>query len=112
MSALGAGRQLSEMKKKISEIKQQISQLGVIPEDVPGMIGSSNIMRKNDFLLTSDSLKSDLISYYDLYTQNLESLLHSVFEIQNELKQIIHDQSKMISEEKPKQKSTKKNKTK
>ncbi len=97
MNTQGAGRGLAELKNKISQIKAGLDQLGPIPIDMPEMIESANLLRKNEHLVKSDTAKSELIASYTAYTDNLETLLQSVFEIQKELKDIIHDQNRLIS---------------
>ena len=46
--------------------------------------------------MKSDHKKTDLISVYSKYSKSMEALLSSVFEIQNELKDILKKQSSLI----------------
>ena len=46
--------------------------------------------------MKSDQKKTDLISVYSKYSKSMEALLSSVFEIQNELKDILKKQSSLI----------------
>jgi hypothetical protein len=73
------------------------------------MINSTNLLRSNQFLLKHDEKKNNLLSVYAQYSNSMELLLSSVFEIQLQLKDILKEQSLMIS---PKTKKTKTKKTK
>jgi len=98
VSALGAGRKTAELRNRIEQLRSEIASLGSTPEDMPEMIEASNLLRKSEHLLKSDSLKTDLIASYDEYVAHLESLLRSVFEIQNELKGVLREQSRLIAD--------------
>lgn len=100
---MGAGREMAELRNRIEQLKSEIAMLEPVPADMPEMIESANLLRKNEYLQRSDSSKTELLSCYDTYVTNLETLLRSVFEIQNELKGVLRDQSRLISE-KPKAK--------
>ena len=61
--------------------------------------------------MKSDQKKTNLISIYEQYSKSMGVLLSSVFEIQAELKEILHEQSSLI-ESKPKTKPKSKPKSK
>jgi hypothetical protein len=48
-----------------------------------------------------------LISAYEIYSESLEELLLSIFEIQKDLKEILKEQSSMIFEQSKKKSKTK-----
>ena len=99
---MGAGPDLAELRNTMEEIKSDIAMLGPIPDSVPEMIESANLLRRNEHLQRSDALKTDLVAKYGAYVSSLEALLKSVFEIQNELRGVLHEQSRLISRAGPK----------
>ena len=96
MSKLGIGNVMAQMKQQISQIKSELKELGE-PEDIPEMIQSTNLIRVNEHLNKSNKKKSELLLAYDEYVQQLEKLVTSVFEIQDQLKEIVKEQSALIS---------------
>ncbi len=95
MTTLGIGAVISQMKQKIQQIKQELDEIGE-PEVIPEMIESTNLIRANEHLSKANAKKSELLIAYDEYSKQLEDLLSSVFEIQNELKDILKEQSNLI----------------
>jgi len=98
VSRLGAGRGMAELRNRIEQLRSEIAELGPAPADMPGMIESANLLRRNEHLLRSDSSKTELLSCYEEYASSLEAMLRSVLEIQNELRDVLRDQSRLISE--------------
>ena len=96
MSKLGIGNVMTQMKQQINQIKSELKELGE-PEDIPEMIQSTNLIRVNEHLSKSNKKKSELLLAYDEYVQQLEKLVTSVFEIQDQLKEILKEQSELIS---------------
>lgn len=96
MSKIGLGNAMAQMKKQITKIKSELKELGE-PEDIPEMIQSTNLLRINEHLSQSNKKKSELLAAYDEYSSQLEKLVTSVFEIQDELKEILKQQSTLIS---------------
>ncbi len=95
---------LYDMKQKIDQIEREMKGFVDSPEHMPELIDSSNLLRKNEFLVSTDQKKTELISLYSTYAKSMELLLTSLFEIQNELKTVLQDQSSLISSPKPKSK--------
>ena len=95
---------LYDMKQKIDQIERELKEFVDSPEHMPELIDSSNLLRKNEFLVSTDQKKTELISLYSTYAKSMELLLNSLFEIQNELKTVLQDQSSLISSSKPKSK--------
>ena len=105
MNTLDPGSKLDELKNKIILTKSEIEKLGSVPNDMPEMIESGNLLRKNQYLSKANSLKSELVANYEIYVQDLEILLKSIFTIQKELQTILHDQNQLIAgRKKPKPK--------
>lgn len=108
MTKIGAGALIYDLRKKIQQIQSDLDQLGEI-SDIPELITSANLLRSNEYLLKSNEKKTELLSLYAQYSDALEELLSAVFDIQNDLKEIVKEQSSMISS---KQKKSSKSKTK
>ena len=101
------------LKKQIDQIESELNSFVDSPVSLPELVNSANLLRMNDFLVKSDNKKTDLISAYSKYSKTMEVLLLSVFEIQTELKDILKEQSSLISSSsKPKPKSKTKPKPK
>ena len=101
------------LKKQIDQIESELNEFVDLPASLPELVTSANLLRLNEFLMKSDNKKTDLISAYSKYSKTMEVLLLSVFEIQNELKDILKEQSSLISSKpKPKTKPKPKSKTK
>ena len=82
-----------DLKKQNVQIESELNEFIDLPVQIPELVTSTNLLRLNDFLMKSDHKKTDLISVYSKYS---EALLSSVFEIQNELKDILKKQSSLI----------------
>lgn len=108
------GELICELRKKIQEIKSELVDLGDPDPDIPELITSTNLLRANEYLSKTNQKKTELLSVYQEYSKALETMLSSVFEIQNELKEILKDQSSLIASQTKKQtrKTTKSVKTK
>ena len=94
---------LYDIRKKIEQLKYDLNELGDPVIFLPEMIASSNLLRSNEFLLKSNNIQNELLSLYDVYSESMNELLSSVFEIQDDLKSILIEQSSLI-DSKPKTK--------
>jgi predicted nucleic acid-binding Zn-ribbon protein len=113
LTNIGAGEIIYDLRKKIQEIQLSLEQLGEPVTDMPEMIQSANLLRSNEYLSKANEKKSELLIAYVQYSTALEELLSSVFDIQKDLKEILKQQSSLISDSpkkmsKPKTKSKKK----
>lgn len=108
-----AGKLIFNLRKRIQEINYELKELGDLEPEIPELITSTNVLRANEYLSKANQKKTELLSLYAQYSESLETLLASVFEIQNDLKDILKEQSALI-ESKPKKsaKSKKSAKTK
>lgn len=85
--------------------------MGETPTDMPEMIVSANLLRSNEHLSKTNEQKTKLLVAYEQYSAALEGLLLTVFDIQKDLKEILKEQSSLItgsSKKQPKQKPRKK----
>jgi hypothetical protein len=108
MTELGAGNVIYELRKTIQNLVLEINSLNKQHPEMPELIQSSNLMRKNDHLVELNSKRAELISVYEKYSYELEQMLSTVFEIQKDLKEILKTQTSLISETKKSSKKTKK----
>ncbi len=109
MDSLGSEKLISSLRKKIQQIQVDLNQLGDPVSEIPELISSANLLRANEYLSKANEKKTELLTIYAQYSTALEKLLSSVFDIQNDLKDILKHQSSMIS--KTKKRSRIKNKS-
>ena len=98
-----------DLRKQIQQIQADLNQLGDPVSEIPELISSANLLRANEYLSKANDKKTELLSVYAQYSSALENILSSVFDIQNDLKDILKHQSSMIS--KTKKRSRIKNKS-
>ncbi len=82
-----------------------MKQLGEPVSEIPELISSANLIRSNEYLSKANEKKTELLSVYAQYSAALEKLLTTVFDIQNDLKEILKHQSSMISQTKKRSKT-------
>jgi len=111
LKTLGLGSVLTELKNQINQIKKDISEIEKSFSPMPEMIESTNVLRENEFLRKIDGKKTELIDSYEHYSNQIENLLSSVFDIQNDLKGVIEAQSQLMKPKKSRKKSSGKAKT-
>jgi DNA repair ATPase RecN len=104
------GNSIYDLRKKIQETQAELNHLGTPVSEIPEMVDSANLIRSNEYLQKTNSKQNELLSTYEKYSGALEELLSTVFEIQNDLKDIVREQSSLLS--KPKRVTSSKNKTK
>lgn len=107
LAKVGTGEIIYGIRKKIQSVKSELDQLGDAPSKIPELIESANLMRLNEHLSKTNDKKTELLCAYEQYSAALEGLLETVFDIQNELKNILKEQSSMISTRPKKPKTSK-----
>ena len=112
LSKLGVGEIIYEFSKKIQDIKSELDELGGPTLDMPELITSTNLLRSNEYLAKVSKKQSDLLSAYGQYSKVLEDMITVVFDIQNDLKNILREQSNLIPNRKSRKLSISKNKKK
>ena len=85
-----------DLQKEIQQLQSELDDLGDPAVRIPELIENSNLIRLNEYLIKSDQKKTNLISIYEQYSKSMGVLLSSVFEIQAQLKEILHEQSSLI----------------
>ena len=109
MTKIGSGELIYDLHKKIQQIQADLSQLGEPVSEIPELISSANLVRSNEYLSKANEKKTELLSVYAQYSTALEKLLTTVFDIQNDLKEILKHQSSMISQTKKRSKTKSRN---
>ena len=102
---------INNLRKNVQNIKFDLEQLGGPVSEIPELVISANLLRSNEYLSKANDKKTELLSAYVQYSEALEELLLTTFDIQNDLKEILKKQSSMISSRR-KNKSKVKNKSK
>ncbi|MBA4718642.1 MAG: hypothetical protein HRO68_05965 [Nitrosopumilus sp.] len=105
MTKIGSGELVYDLRKKIQQIQADLKQLGDPVSEIPELITSANLLRSNEYLSKANEKKTELLSAYEQYSITLETLLSSVFDIQNDLKDILKHQSSMLSKTKKRSKT-------
>ena len=108
LSKLGVGEIIYEFSKKIQDIKSELDELGGPTSDMPELITSANLLRSNEYLAKVSKKQSELLSAYGQYSKTLEDMIAMVFDIQNDLKNILRVQSTLISDRKSRKSSVSK----
>ena len=104
MAEIESKELIFDLRKKIQLIQVDLNQLGDPISEIPELISSANLLRANEYLSKANDKKTELLSVYAQYSSALENMLSSVFDIQNDLKEILKHQSSIISKSKKDQK--------
>ena len=110
MTEIGAGKIIYDLRKKIQLVQFELNQIGAPVSDISELIDTANLLRSNESLLKINEKQSELILAFEQHSKALEELLTAVFDIQNNLKDILHAQSSLIPEPKSKPNSKPKSK--
>jgi len=105
LTKIQSGGLIYDLHKKIQQIQADLNQLDQPVSEIPELISSANLIRSNEYLSKTNEKKTELLLAYAAYSTALEKLLSAVFDIQNDLKEILKHQSSMISQTKKKSKT-------
>jgi hypothetical protein len=97
LSKIGVGEVIYELRKRIQDIQLELDELGSPVLDMPELIISANLLRSNEYLTKVTKKQSELLFAYDQYSKALEDMVAVVLDIQNDLKNILKEQSQLIS---------------
>ena len=97
MTQIGMGTAIHDLRKRIMDIESDIALLGAF-EEYPELIDSTNLLRSNEYLVKKSGKQAELTVAYEQYSRALEELLANVFEIQTDLKDILKEQSRLMSD--------------
>ncbi len=107
MTKIRSGESIYDLRKKIQQIQTDLNQFGDSVSEIPELITSANLLRSNEYLSKANEKKTELLSAYEQYFVAMEELLLTVFDIQNDLKEILQAQSSIISSQRKKQSKAK-----
>lgn len=110
MTEIGAGEEIYQLRKKIQELTSEINSLGKTPKEKPELIKNTNLLRINQHLSEVNEKQTELILAYAEYSKALEKMLSMVFDIQNDLKNLLREQTKLISKSSSRSRNTRKTK--
>ena len=96
MTKQNFGEEIIELRIRIHKIQEELDELNQPVPEIPELITSANLLRSNEYLLKLNEKKTALLTAFSEYSKLLEEFLSSVFEIQNDLKEILKEQSSMI----------------
>lgn len=97
---MDTGGIIYELRKQIQIKTSELKNLDNSSSDIPELIKSANLLRSNEYLVEVNLKRSELISTYKNYSKELEQMLVTVFDIQQDLKEILKTQTSLISEQK------------
>jgi uncharacterized coiled-coil DUF342 family protein len=98
MAGIGAGKTIYHLKNQIDEIRNELNQLTEPLPNIQELITSTNLLRTNEHLSKINDKQNELLSIYLQHSSAMEELLTMVFEIQTDLKEILKEQSSLISD--------------
>jgi hypothetical protein len=87
---------LYEIRKKIHDLKSELNLLGNPTSYIPELITSANLVRSNEYFRKVTKIQSELLFTYAQYSKALEDMIAEIFDIQNDLKNILKEQSTLI----------------
>ncbi len=111
MTKITTEENINNLRKKIQNLQADLNQLGEPISEMPELITSANLLRSNEYLSKANEKKTELLSAYEQYFVTLEELISSVFDIQHDLKEILKEQSSIISSKRKKSKIKTKSRT-
>jgi len=97
LTEIGAGDEIYQLRKKIQKLTSEINSLGNTPREKPELIENTNLLRINQHFSEVNEKQTELILAYGEYSKALETMLSAVFDIQNDLKNLLREQTKLIS---------------
>lgn len=83
MSAIG--NKLDIMQKKIMQARKELSEIHVLEQPLPEFINTTNMLRTNEYLQKENEKKSQLLTAYEEYVNELESLVSNIAQIKGNL---------------------------
>ncbi|ABX12881.1 hypothetical protein Nmar_0985 [Nitrosopumilus maritimus SCM1] len=100
LEKVGVGNIIYDLRKKIQQAEADLAQLSDPVSDIPELVETANLIRSNEYLQKTNLKQTELLAIYQKYSDALEELLSTVFEIQNDLKEIVKEQSSLLSKPK------------
>ena len=102
---------IKELQNKIAQLKLELSTIKQHELPKPEFINSTNVLRSNEYLTKEIGKQSELLSFYEKYSKELENLVVSTSAIKFQIKRL-KSQPRSRKKIKKKQKRRKKIKPK
>ena len=99
MAQTGIGDAIHVLRKKIQQIQSELDSDGSF-DTIPEMIDSANLLRFNEYLHKKVQKQDELVATYKEYSKSLEQMISILFEIQVDLKDVLKEQSLLMSKTK------------
>ena len=96
-----------ELKKNIIQTKNELTEITTLKEPLPEFINTTNMLRTNEYLQKSNEKKSELITAYEKYVTELETLVLDIAKIKDKINKL---KSNLTTNKKSKKKMRKKSK--
>lgn len=97
---------ISQLHKSIEDIELELVELGEPVLDMPELIISANLLRSNQYLAQLSQKQSRLLFAYSTYSNALDDTISVLFDVNEDLKNLLRKHSNLISSEKSRQKLT------
>ena len=99
MAQTGVGDAIHVLRKRIQQIQSELDSDGSF-DTIPEMIDSANLLRFNEYLHKKVQKQDELVAAYEKYSKSLEQMISTLFEIQVDLKDVLKEQSSLMSKAK------------
>ena len=76
---------IRELQNKIIQLRMDLSEINKDEKPLPEFIDTTNMLRTNEYLQKATSVKSQLLSAYEEYTNELEILISSISKIKGDI---------------------------
>lgn len=76
---------LDILQKKIMHAKKELSEINMLEQPLPEFINTTNMLRTNEYLQKANEKKSQLLTAYEEYVNELESLVSNIAQIKGNL---------------------------
>jgi hypothetical protein len=73
------------LQKKITQAKKELSEIHMLEQPLPEFINTTNMLRTNEYLQKENEKKSQLLTTYEEYVNELESLVSNIAQIKGNL---------------------------
>lgn len=95
-NVIGLGRNLGELKARIEKIQSDLTSIEHPGDPLPEVINTTNVLRLNEYLTKTNEKKSELLLLYEEYTKHLESLVSTLLSIQEDLRDIVKAEARLL----------------
>ena len=107
------GKKINSLQQKIENSKKELNEISKLEEPIPEFINTTNLLRSNEYLKKSNEKKSELLTEYEEYCQELEKLILKISQLKGNLDYLksrfkLKRKSKIKTKRAPKKKKPKK----